>query len=410
MRPMHDFRVRLGQLLRAMLRQAGELHLQQTASSLTLLTLLAIVPTAAIGLLVLTALPAFEPMRDDVRRFVTDNLFLPSFSDTVGRHINDFAAAAERLSAIGTIVFLATAMLALLTIDRTLNGIWRSPRPRPLVQRLAFYWTMLTVGPVLLGLALALQVRVSASLPGDAGLTEIAATLLAPVLGVLGLTLLYRVAPNQRVLWRHALLGALVSALLIDALRRLLGVYITSFPSYTVVYGAFAALPLFILWVFAIWMSVLAGALVAANMRFWAVPLGRPHLAAPAAEFDRLVRVLGEIVRAAPDRVPSARFRPDFDGDALAADRVAALLAAHGYLVRVWPVAARGGPAGVWDEYWLPAPDLAGKTLRPVFDHVWQGDAGTARQRRRLQRGEGGFDPGSAMLGRPLAEVLSDPG
>ena len=409
---MRDFRVRLTQLLRAMLRQADELQLQQTASSLTLLTLLAIVPMAALGLLVLTSLPAFEAMRESVQRFVADHLFLPSFSATVSGYINEFAGAAERLSAIGTIVFLASAMLAMLTIDQTLNGIWRTPRPRPLGQRLALYWSMLTLGPVLLGLTLALQVRVAASLPSDTGLVETVAAVLPPVLGVTVLTLLYRMAPNERVRWRHALLGALVTAVLLDLLRRLMGVYIARFPSYTVVYGAFAALPLFLLWLFAVWMSVLVGALLAANLRFWAVPLGVPHQATPAAEFDRIVRILGEVVRATPHSVPSARFRPDFDGDAAAADKVAGLLASQGYLVRVWPVADRGGPAGVWDEYWLPSPELPAKTLRPLFDRVWLGSAPTdsAAARRRRRPTQTDFDPGSALLGRPLAEVLVESG
>jgi len=176
-----------------------------------------------------------------------------------------------------------------------------------------------------------------------------------------------------------------------------------------VVYGAFAALPLFLLWLFAVWMSVLVGALLAANLRFWAVPLGVPHRATPAGEFDRIVRILAEVVRAAPNGVPSARFRPDFDGDAAAADKVAGLLASQGYLVRVWPVAGRGGPAGVWDESWLPSPELPAKTLRPIFDRVWQGATPRSAAARRLRRPmQSGFDPGSALLARPLAEVLGD--
>jgi membrane protein len=405
MHTMDDTGARLGQLLRSMVRQAGELRLQQTASSLTLLTLLAIVPMAAVGLLVLTALPAFAEMRVAVQQFVADNLFLPSFSETVSAYINEFAAAADKLSAIGTIAFFASAMMAMLTIDETLNDIWRTPRPRPLAQRLALYWSMLTLGPLLLGAALALQVRVAAQLPGEYGGVEVLARLLPPLLAAGGITLLYRLAPNERVRWRHAFAGALVTTLLLEGLRRLLGLYIAHFPSYTVVYGAFAALPLFLLWLFSIWMSVLLGALVAANLRFWAVPLGAPHVATPAAEFERVVRVLGEIVRAAPHRVPAARFRPDFDGDARAADRVAGLLAVHGYIVRVWPVARHGGPGGVWDEYWLPSPQLGSKSLRPVFDRIWVGEA--ARRQRRVGPARAApLDPGGPALSRPLEQLL----
>ena len=401
---MGDLAANLRQLLSSMSRQARELRLQQTASSLTLLTLMAVVPMAAVALLVLTASPAFETMRARVQRFVAENLFLPSFSATVTGYIEAFVGAASQLSVIGTVLFLATAMTAMLTIDRTLNGIWRTSRPRPLSQRLALYWSMLTIGPVLLGATLGLQARAAERLADASVAVELIARVLPTALGLVVLTLLYRLAPNVRVRTGHALIGALLAMALLELLRRLLGVYVERFPSYTVVYGAFAALPLLLLWLFAIWMSVLAGALLAANLRFWGVPLGPPHEAAPQAEFDRMARIVGEIVRSAPQHVPSARFRADFDGDALEAERVATLLAAQGYLVRTWPVVGDAGPAGVWDEYWLPAPGLPGRTLRPLFDRVWSG--GAARPGRG---GGASVDPGGAVLSRPLAEVFADP-
>jgi membrane protein len=410
MPPMRDFLANLRQMLSSMVRQAAALRLQQTASSLTLLTLMAVVPMAAAGLLVLAALPAFGTMRANVQRFVAENLFLPSFSQTVTGYIEAFVGAAEQLSAIGTLLFLATALTAMLTIDRTLNGIWRTQRPRPLAQRLALYWSLLTVGPVLLGATLGLQVRVAEHL-GDWGvLVEAIARALPTVLGVGAMTLVYRLAPNARVRWAHAFAGALVAAFLFEVLRRLLGVYIARFPSYTVVYGAFAALPLLLVWLFAIWMSVLVGALVAANLRFWGVALGPPHESTPASDFDRVVRVLAEIVRSAPHHVPAARFRPDVDGDPIVADRIASLLAAQGYLVRVWPVSGAGGAAGVWDELWLPSVDLPGKTLRPVFERVWLGPSDRrSRLRARRAGAGGGIDPGGELLSRPIGEVLAAP-
>ncbi len=408
---MRDLAPNLRQLLASMARQAGELRLQQSASSLTLLTLLAVVPMAAVGLLVLTALPAFDAMRASVQRFVADNLFLPSFSATVSVYIEQFVAAADKLSAIGTVFFFATAMSAMLTIDRTMNDIWRTARPRPLGQRLVLYWALLTLGPVLLGGALGLQVAVAARLSDTGRLTEAIAAGLPTVLGVLGLTLLYRLAPNERVRWSHALLGALLAALLLEGLKRLLGLYVTRFPSYTVVYGAFAALPLLLLWLVALWMSVILGALLAANLRYWGVPLGPPHHATPAGEFDRMCRILAGVLHAGAASVPSARFRADFDGDAREADRVVSALAQAGLLVRVWPVGGQGGPAGVWDEYWLAAPGLAMRTLRPLFERVWD-ERGARRERasRGATGGDAAVDPGGAVLDRPIGEVFAQPG
>jgi membrane protein len=404
MRPMRDFAANLRLLLAAMVRQAGELRLQQTASSLTLLTLMAVVPMAAVGLLVFTALPSFGRMREEVQRFLAENLFHPSFSATVSEYLEQFVAAADQLSAIGTVLFLATAMTAMLTIDRTMNGIWGTAKPRPLAFRLALYWSLLSVGPVLLGAALALRARVAHHLPGQDGL-ELVAPLLPSILVVLVLGLLYRFAPNVRVRVSHAVLGAVLAALLLESLKWLLAVYVARFGGYTVVYGAFAALPLLLVWLVAAWMSVLVGALLAANLRHWGVPFGAPGAATPSSEFDRMVRVLREIVRSAPQRVPSARFRADFDGDARAAERTATQLSAQGYLVRVWPVGGDGGPAGVWDELWLPSAGLPGMTLRPLFDRVWRGEP------RRLARApqsasEVAADPGGEFLRRPIGEVL----
>jgi membrane protein len=410
---MRDFGPNLRQLLASMFRQAGELRLQQTASSLTLLTLMAAVPTAALGLLVLTASPAFESMRAAVLDFLGHNLFLPSFSAVVSGYIQEFVGAAGRLSAIGTAVFFATALSAMSTIDHTLNGIWRTRRARPLPQRLALYWALLTLGPVLLGGALVLHLRMTAGLGGAAsagGVFDALTAGLPWMLGVLVLALLYRLAPNERVKWRHALVGALVAALLLEGLKRLFGLYIAYFPSFTVVYGAFAALPLLFVWLIALWMSVLVGALLAANLRFWGVPLGPPHEATPAGEFDRMVRVLAEVVRAGPAQVPASRFRPDFDGDPRAADRVASMLASRGYLVRVWPTRAGTGRAGVWDELWLPGAALRSLTLRPLFDAVW-GAEGERRRTRPSSAAQAAarVDPGGAMLTTPLAELF-DPG
>ena len=195
---------------------------------------------------------------------------------------------------------------------------------------------------------------------------------------------------------------------LLELLNLLLGVYFTRFPSYTIVYGAFAALPLFLLWLFAAWMSVLIGALVAANLRFWGLSLGDPHGATPSAEFERMVKILAALVRASPSPVPSERFRAQFNGDAKAADQVGALLASQAYLMRVWPVRADGGSASVWDEYWLPTAELPDKTLRALFDRVWSLQPGRATS-ADPQALASIIDPGSPLLDRPLSEVLALP-
>jgi membrane protein len=273
---------------------------------------------------------------------------------------------------------------------------------------MTLYWTLLTIGPVLLGGALALQTKLVARVRAVTGIVDVLSGWLPAVLGIGALSMLYWLAPNDRVRWRHALVGALVCVGLLAILNLLLSLYFTRFPSYTIVYGAFAALPLFLLWLFAVWMSILIGALVAANVRFWGNSLGHPHAVTPSVEFERMVRILSAIVQESPRPVPSERFRAEFDADAKAADQVAALLASQAYLMRVWPVRTDGGTASVWDEYWLPAAGLSDKTLRPLFDRVWSLQAGRATSLDRMATGLT-IDPGSPLLERPLSEIFALP-
>ncbi|MEY4864205.1 MAG: hypothetical protein RLZ51_2300, partial [Pseudomonadota bacterium] len=227
---MPAFVTSLRELMVQMASDARELRLSQTASSLTVLTLMAIVPVVAIGLMVLTALPAFATLRTGLEQFISSSVFLPSISNTVMEAINRFVAAAQRLSALGTVIFMATAFGSMLTIDRTLNQIWGTERARPLWQRLTLYWAMLSLGPLLLGGALALQLKFRSSLRDLPWITEVMAGL-SPSLVVTGvLFVLYKLAPNTRVRARHAMAGAVLAALLLEGMRVALGLYVRLTP------------------------------------------------------------------------------------------------------------------------------------------------------------------------------------
>jgi len=160
-----------------------------------------------------------------------------------------------------------------LSVDRALNHIWRVPQLRPLGQRVLLYWAVMTLGPLLLGLSLLLSSSVMGSAPGLAqagGFFAARARLLLQVLGFLALAAslvaLYRYVPNTPVRWRHAWAGALLAALGLDAAKRLLGWYLASVPTYSVIYGAFATLPIFLIWMELAWGMVLLGALLAASL------------------------------------------------------------------------------------------------------------------------------------------------
>jgi membrane protein len=213
--------IRLRGLARLVVRRVAQLQLTQTAANLAFLSLLALVPVFTIAVSLLGATPMFARLRDALLRFLSANLFLPSFSETLVRYLNQFAAKASQLSLIGGLAFFATAFTALLTIDRTLNRIWAVGRPRPLARRLTLYWTFLTLGPLLVGATLTINGLVVSELFGG---TRLAAerlwlALLPWLASVAGLTLLYRLVPNAPVRWRDCLIGALLATLL-ELLKR----------------------------------------------------------------------------------------------------------------------------------------------------------------------------------------------
>lgn len=395
----------LRDLVALITRDARELKLSQTASSLTLLTLMAVVPVVAVAWMVLTALPAFSGLKGSLEDFIRTSVFLPSISATVMNAINQFVAAAHRLSALGSALFLATALGAMLTIDRTLNQIWAIPQPRPLWQRLALYWTMLSLGPVLLGAALAGQSSVRRSLRVLPGLAEGLAVLFPTLVLTAALFALYRLVPNTRVRSRHALAGALGAAVLLEALRLGLSAYLRIVPATTLVYGAFAALPIFLTWLFAAWLSVLLGAVLVARLPAWGRGRGSASTM-PSVQYGLHLDVLRRVFsKAAQGGIRAAECAELFAQDARLAQEVAHRLARLGYLLRVWPLQTRETSTGsIWQEHWLPAPGWQDLSLRVLFEQFW----GASAARAQSGSGQGGppdSDPGSDRLDWPLSRL-----
>ena len=397
-------------LLRAMGRQASALQLQHTAASLAFLSLLAIVPIISVVFAVFAAFPAFSELRGEIQRFLAANLFLPGFSDTLSVYLHRFAGRANELSLVATLVFFATAFGMLLTIDRTLNRIWGTSRPRPLAQRLTLYWATLTIAPILLGASLAVNGMLVGEWLRGGELRELRAawiTALRWIISGVGMTLLYRIVPNAPVRWRDAVWGAIAAAILMELLRRGFGFYVARLPTYTFVYGAFAALPVFLLWLFLLWSAVLVGALLASRLP----QLGHdPRKTLPetaGARFLDAAGVLAELARVAPgargEGRGAAHWRRHFADEPARAQEAAQLLAAHGYLRRMFAFGAPGDPddgslADVWAEHWTlvrPAHELS---LRALFDATW----GTASVAAGLAELDEPLGKWAASAGRAL--------
>ncbi len=250
-------------------RRAQQARLAQVAGSLTFSTVLSLVPLLAVALALFTAFPPFGDLREALERTFLKDLLPDPFASTILRYLNDFAAKATRVGAVGFAVFAVTALTMVMTVDHALNDIWHVGARRVLLQRILVYWALITAGPLLIAASLTLtSVVTSVSM----GLTHQLPRPIRPVLAAApvlfscaAFTALYIVIPNRRVDWRDALTGGFVASVMAELLSRGFASYISHGSALTV-YGAFAAVPVFLLWIYFSWFTVLFGAAIAATM------------------------------------------------------------------------------------------------------------------------------------------------
>ena len=239
-----------------------------TASSLTFTTLISLVPLLTVMLAVFTAFPMFGTFQSGLEKYFLQTLVPPGIAKPVLGALTMFATKASRLGAAGLVALGFTAMALMLTIDRTLNAIWRVRKPRPIAQRVLIYWAAVTLGPLILGASLTLSsYAISASsgmiaaMPGGVSwslqIVEFVALAAA-------MSALYYYVPHAPVAWKHAMAGGLFVAAGFEIAKRGLALYLGLMPSYSSIYGAFATVPIFLLWIYLGWVIVLLGAVIAA--------------------------------------------------------------------------------------------------------------------------------------------------
>lgn len=253
--------------LRTLRQRFREDRLGLAASSLTFTTLLAAVPLFTVMLAVFTAFPIFSSFQGALERYFVQNLVPDAIARQVLSHLTQFASKASRLGTVGLVALLASALALMLTIDRTLNAIWRVRKPRPFARRLLVYWAMITLGPLVLGMSLTLTSYLmgprgmAALLPGGIALMLHALEFLILATAMAGL---FRFVPNTEVQGSHAFAGGVFVAFAFELGKRLLAWYLGLVPTYSVIYGAFATVPIFLVWIYASWLIVLFGAVIAA--------------------------------------------------------------------------------------------------------------------------------------------------
>lgn len=269
------------QMAGVLYRRFREARLGVSASSLTFTTVLALVPLFTVGLAVFSAFPVFGKFQDTIQRWLVDSLVPESIARQVLGYLTQFSRKASRLGSVGLVAVLFSAIALMVTIERTLGQIWRVDHPRPLQQRLILYWSAITLGPLLLGASVAItSYVVTASrgvvdvLPGSLRWLLDSFEFMLLVLCVSGL---YFYVPNTRVRWRHAITAGLMAVVGIELGKKVLTSYLAEMPTYSAIYGAFAAVPILLVWIYVAWTIVLLGAVVASSLP----ELGRRHLRRP---------------------------------------------------------------------------------------------------------------------------------
>lgn len=271
-----------------------------TAAALSYASLLALVPLLAIAFAALSAFEGFADLRAGLQSRMVEAL-LPEAALAVSEHLTTFVANASRMTGPGLAVLAVTATLLLNTINTAFSQIWRASEPRPLALRILVYWAILSLGPLLMGASLSVSTYAFATVQW-AGLEDVArpvfglSWVLPFLLAVLGFTLLFLIVPNRAVRKRHALAGAVVAATLFELLKKGFGLYLAHFPTYEAIYGALAAVPIFLVWTYLSWAALLVGAEIAASLPEWrAAERQRQGLHGPGARLTLALAMLGRL-------------------------------------------------------------------------------------------------------------------
>jgi membrane protein len=284
---------------RILARRFREESLAQVAGSLTFTTLLALVPLVTIALTVFSAFPVFDKVITALREFIAANFVPAAATKLITVTMPQFAEKAARLTALGVGMLAVSAVMLTLTIDRAFNRIWRVQRPRPLVQRLLVYWAVLTVGPLLLGTSLYVTswaVTTALGFIREGRAEGLLTKVIALLLTCTAAAFVYRTVPNRKVEPADAAVGGILAGLAFEAMKSGFAAFTASVGGYRTVYGAFAGVPLFLLWLYLSWIVVLGGAVITATLPFlraggW--KLARVH-GSLLVEALQLLRALGQ--------------------------------------------------------------------------------------------------------------------
>jgi membrane protein len=265
MSPLAPFR-----LLVLVVRRFRAERLAQTVGALSFATLLGLVPMIVVVAAMIDHLPFTADIGPALEKFLLANLLPDKAGAVIAKYVGQFANRAERVTLIGTLALAVSAIMQMLTIEHTFNAIWRIKAPRSLLRRLAIHALTLVLGPLIFGVSLAATTYLASVSLGLVAESQWVTTLVLRILSFSFMAalfaLLYWGVPNRTVGRWHAALGGVLAAGAFLAMQRLFGLYIVKFPTYALIYGTFAAIPIFLIWLYASWTVILVGALVTAEL------------------------------------------------------------------------------------------------------------------------------------------------
>lgn len=252
-------------LLRHVWKHFQEDRCLEEAASLGYTSLLAMVPLLAVMFGIISAFPVFNEWSQDLQDFIF-RYFMPEAGEQIVPYINSFLDSIGSLALTGTIMLIVTALMLLVRIEVAFNRIWRVDHNRTLVNRIVMYWAVLTLGPILIGAAMALSAQKILTVLGmqegiPPGVHQAGIFLLTWLV----FALFFILVPNRRVMIKHALIGAFLTTVLFTLVRTGFVAYVSN-TSYKVIYGALAAFPIFLFWLYLVWTVILFGASLAASL------------------------------------------------------------------------------------------------------------------------------------------------
>jgi membrane protein len=288
----------------ALVRRFREDRLALTAGGLTFTTIISLVPLLTVMLALFSAFPMFATLQVSLQKYFLQSLVPETIVRPVLGAISQFSLRASRLGTVGLIALVVSALAMMLTIDRALNTIWRVRKRRRIGQRVAIYWAAVTLGPLIFAISLSATSFVASASRGLLGHTPsslgFAIATFDFVLETIAVAALFRYVPNTVVRWRHAFLGGLFVAVCMALGKRGLTAYFGVVPTYALIYGAFATVPIFLVWIYLSWVIILLGAVIAAYAPVVGMRVVRwPD--APGAEFHLALLVLGQLADARAD-------------------------------------------------------------------------------------------------------------